>query len=67
MVLVDFNYNGAMRDCELFELLTSTEPNPFGLSAPLHLNKGIARLPQELSLGMEFDWELIERQTIKIL
>ena len=67
MELVNLHCIGAMRNCEFFELLTPTEPFSFGLSAPLPVNKGIARLPEEPGLGIEFDLELIDRQTIRIL
>ena len=47
MELVNLHCIGAMRNREYFELLTPTEPFSFGLSAPLPVNKGIARLPEE--------------------
>jgi len=61
--LVNLHCCGAVANNRYFELLYPTDTFAFGLKQPLPIENGIARLPQEPGLGIDFDWDLIDNCT----
>ena len=51
----------------IFELLTPVDAFAFGLKEPLPIKDGIATLPTGPGLGIDFDWDFIDRATYKLL
>ncbi|WP_366655688.1 enolase C-terminal domain-like protein [Fodinicurvata sp. EGI_FJ10296] len=64
--LVNMHCAAAMRNCEFFELLYPLESFSFALAAPLPITDGMAHLPEAPGLGMDLDWDEIDRSTIAV-
>lgn len=54
----------ATRNCGWFELLAPVDAFAFGLTEPLPLANGMARLPEGPGLGRALDWDLIDAETL---
>ena len=65
--LVNLHLNGAVANSRYLELLWPTEQFAFGLSAPLPIAGGIARMPEAPGLGIALDRDLIENDTLEVL
>lgn len=61
--MVNLHVNGAITNSTYLELLYPTTDFDFGLAEPLPIKNGIATLPELPGLGVEFDWDMIERAT----
>lgn len=64
--LVNLHCCAAIRNTEFFEVLYPLEAFAFGLASPLPIENGVARLPQGSGLGIELDWDEIDRTTVAI-
>lgn len=62
--LVNLHLNGAIGNSSYLELLWPTDIFAFGLEAPLPIENGVARMPEEPGLGIALDWDLIDNATI---
>ncbi len=62
--LVNLHLCAAIRNCSYLELLCPVEDFAFGLTEPLPVQDGIARLPDTPGLGRDLDWDLIENATV---
>ena len=65
--LVNLHVCAAVPNNSYFELLTPVDQFAFGLKEPIPITDGIATLPEGPGLGIEFDWDLIDRATYKVL
>ena len=65
--LANLHVAAAIRNTEFFELLGPTEAFAFGLAQPLDIRDGMARLPAGPGLGIELDWDEIDRCTLAVL
>jgi L-alanine-DL-glutamate epimerase-like enolase superfamily enzyme len=65
--LVNLHVCAAVSNNSYFELLTPTDQFDFGLKSPIPISDGIATLPDGPGLGIDLDWDLIDRATIKVL
>ena len=65
--LVNVHLNGAMRNSSYFEMLWPTSIFDFGLEGKLPIADGVVTMPEDPGLGMELDWDLIDKATIKEL
>ena len=65
--LVNLHCCAAIRNCEFFEVLMPVEYFDFGLKDPLRIQSGQAILPDRPGLGMELDWDFIDRCTFATL
>ena len=52
-----------MNNCSYLELLAPVEKFAFGLTEPLPIENGVARLPEAPGLGRELDWDMIDAAT----
>jgi L-alanine-DL-glutamate epimerase-like enolase superfamily enzyme len=58
----------AISNCEFFELLYPTSHMEFGMKTPLQIDpQGYAHPPRTPGIGVEFDWDFIDRCTLQIL
>lgn len=64
--LVNLHCAAAVPNNSFFELLTSENLFDFGLSEPICIENGIAKLPEGAGLGIEFDWDFIETCTTQV-
>src|SRR5690606_6067736 len=64
--LVNLHCAAAIRNCEFFEVLYPIDAFAFGLAEPLPITDGIAHLPERPGLGIQLDWDEIDRSTIAI-
>lgn len=64
--LVNLHCAAAVRNCEFFEVLYPIDAFAFGLAEPLPITDGIAHLPERPGLGIQLDWDEIDRSTIAI-
>lgn len=65
--LVNLHLNGAVTNSRYLELLWPTGTFGFGLTAPLPIADGIARMPETPGLGIALDRDLIENDTLEVL
>jgi L-alanine-DL-glutamate epimerase-like enolase superfamily enzyme len=65
--MVNLHLCAAIRNCTFLELLGPVDDFAFGLSSPLPIESGIARLPEEPGLGIALDWRQIENDTMELL
>lgn len=65
--LVNLHLNGAVTNSRYLELLWPRETFGFGLTAPLPIRDGIARMPETPGLGIALDRDLIENDTLEVL
>ncbi len=62
MDMANLHVSCAIRNCEFFELLVPEEPFRFPMKDPYPIDKnGIAHVPQKPGIGVELDWDLIDR------
>jgi len=55
----------AIRNCEYFEVLIPQEPFTFGVWNPIQVDdQGFVHVPQGPGLGVELDWEALERYKV---
>jgi len=62
--MVNLHVNGAITNSTYLELLWPVSHFDFGLTAPLPIENGMARLPEAAGLGAALDWDLIDDATI---
>ena len=65
--LVNLHLCGAVGNNTYFETLWPHETFEFGLKEKIKVVDGIAKLPQGPGLGIELDWDFIDRATFKVL
>lgn len=65
--LVNLHLCAATRNCSYLELLAPVDDFAFGLTQPLPIENGVARLPNEAGLGIPLDWNQIENDTSELL
>lgn len=65
--LVNMHCCAAIKNCDFMELLYPIEPFAFGLQSALPVIEGTAWLPQGPGLGIDLDWDEIDRCTVKIV
>ena len=65
--LVNLHCAAAIKNCEFFEVLDPIEYFDFGLAEPIRIENGHAYLPEKPGLGIELDWDMIDKCTFKIL
>ena len=61
--LVNLHCCAAVSNCDFFELLTPESSFDFGLTESIAIVDGMAQLPTEPGLGIDFDWDLIDNAT----
>jgi L-alanine-DL-glutamate epimerase-like enolase superfamily enzyme len=62
MDMANLHVSCAIRNCEYFELLVPEEPFRFPMKDAYPIDeKGIAHVPQKSGIGVELDWEAIDR------
>lgn len=64
--VVNLHCCAAIRNCEFFEVLYPIEDFAFGLAGELPIEGGVARVPTGPGLGMELDWDEIDRCTVAV-
>ena len=64
--LVNMHCCAAIRNCDFMEVLLPMEGFAFGLTTPLPIEHGVARLPQGPGLGAELDWDEIDACTVHV-
>jgi L-alanine-DL-glutamate epimerase-like enolase superfamily enzyme len=62
--LANLHVAAAVNNCEFFEMLGPTDSFNFGLAEPFPIKDGRAYLPSGPGLGIELDWDEIERCTL---
>jgi len=62
--MVNLHLCAAMVNCTYLELLCPVQDFAFGLSDPLPIEDGMARLPDTPGLGVDLDWSLIDASTV---
>lgn len=65
--LVNLHCCAAVANCDFFELLIPESSFDFGLAEPIQIVDGIAHLPSGPGLGIDLDWDLIDRATHTVL
>lgn len=62
--MVNLHLCAAVNNCTYLELLCPVDDFAFGLTVPLPVENGVARLPDVPGLGRELDWALIDSATV---
>lgn len=62
--MANLHLAGAVRNNSFFEILWPRESFDFGLTAPLPVDNGIARLGDAPGLGASLDWNFIDASTL---
>ncbi len=66
MDIANLHVSCAIRNCEYFELLVPEEPFRFPMKNPYPIdNHGIAHVPQKPGIGVELDWDAIDRTCVE--
>ena len=65
--LVNLHLGAAVANNSYFETLWPHDLFEFGLKEKIEVVDGMARLPQGPGLGIDLDWDFIDRATFKIL
>jgi L-alanine-DL-glutamate epimerase-like enolase superfamily enzyme len=66
MDIANLHVSCAIRNCEYFELLVPEEPFRFPMKNPYPIDEnGIAHVPQNPGLGVELDWDLIDKTCVE--
>jgi L-alanine-DL-glutamate epimerase-like enolase superfamily enzyme len=65
--IVNLHCCAAIKNCDFFELLYPVEGFAFGLKEKLPVVDGMARPPSGPGLGVELDWDEIDRCTVAIV
>jgi L-alanine-DL-glutamate epimerase-like enolase superfamily enzyme len=62
MDIANLHVSCAIRNCEYFELLVPEDPFRFPMKDAYPIdNKGVIHVPQKPGIGVELDWDLIDR------
>jgi L-alanine-DL-glutamate epimerase-like enolase superfamily enzyme len=64
--IINLHCAAAMQNCAYLELLVPESFFAFGLKRPLAIEKGMAVLPEDPGLGLEYDWDFIDNATYEI-
>lgn len=64
--IVNLHCCAAIKNCDFFELLYPVEGFAFGLREKLPIVNGLATPPTKPGLGVDLDWDQIDRATIKV-
>jgi L-alanine-DL-glutamate epimerase-like enolase superfamily enzyme len=67
MEIVNLHCCAAMKNCDFFEVLYPIEGFAFGLKERLPIADGMATPPALPGLGVEIDWDDVDRMTVKIV
>lgn len=66
MDMANLHVSCAIRNCEFFELLVPEEPFRFPMKDPYPIDaQGIAHVPQKPGIGVELDWDAIDRTCVE--
>jgi L-alanine-DL-glutamate epimerase-like enolase superfamily enzyme len=66
MDMANLHVSCAIRNCEFFELLVPEEPFRFPMKDPYPIDKhGIAHVPTKPGMGVELDWDAIDRTCVE--
>lgn len=65
--LANLHVAAAIKNCEFFEMLGPTDAFNFGLAEPFPIIEGVAHLPTKPGLGIDLDWDEIDRCTLAVL
>jgi L-alanine-DL-glutamate epimerase-like enolase superfamily enzyme len=65
--LINLHCAAAVGNCDWFELLYPLEDYDFALKTPIRFEDGYAIPPDGPGLGIDYDWDFIEDNTIAIL
>jgi L-alanine-DL-glutamate epimerase-like enolase superfamily enzyme len=65
MDIVNLHVSCAIRNCEYFELLVPEEPFRFPMKDPYPIENGMARVPTRPGIGVELDWDLIDKTCVE--
>jgi L-alanine-DL-glutamate epimerase-like enolase superfamily enzyme len=66
--LVNLHCACAIKNCEFFEVLWPWEMYNFGLMGQISLDsEGYAHVPQGPGLGIDLDWDFIDKSTVAVL
>ena len=58
----------AIANCDYFEVLLPASANKYGLVADVEVDEeGFVHAPEKAGLGYDIDWELVKRETIRVL
>jgi L-alanine-DL-glutamate epimerase-like enolase superfamily enzyme len=64
--IANLHVSCAIRNCEYFELLVPEEPFCFPMKDPYPIDRqGIAHVPQAPGIGVELDWDAIDRTCVE--
>ena len=65
MDIANLHVSCAIRNCEYFELLIPEEPFRFPMKDPYPIDSaGVAHVPQKPGIGVELDWDAIDRTCV---
>ena len=56
----------AISNCQFFELCYPTEPLDFGTKNKLEIKNGLLQAPKGPGLGIDYDWDFIDKHTLAI-
>ncbi len=66
MDMANLHVSCAIPNCEFFELLVPEEPFRFPMKDPYPIDaQGIAHVPQKPGIGVELDWDAIDRTCVE--
>jgi hypothetical protein len=66
MDMANLHVSCAIKNCEYFELLIPEEPFRFPMKDKYPIDKhGIAHVPQKSGIGVELDWDAIDRTSVE--
>jgi L-alanine-DL-glutamate epimerase-like enolase superfamily enzyme len=66
MDIANLHVSCAIRNCEYFELLVPEEAFRFPMKTPYPIDEqGIAHVPQLPGIGIEYDWDAIDRACVR--
>lgn len=66
MDMANLHVSCAIRNCEYFELLVPEEPFRFPMKDPYPIDShGMIRVPQKPGIGVELDWDAIDRTCVE--
>jgi L-alanine-DL-glutamate epimerase-like enolase superfamily enzyme len=56
----------AISNCQFFELCYPTEPLDFGTKNKLEIKDGLLQAPKGPGLGIDYDWDFIDKHTVAV-
>ena len=65
MDVANLHVSCAIRNCEFFELLVPEEPFRFPMKDAYPIEDGVAHVPNKPGIGVELDWDLIDRSCVE--